>query len=49
MFYIIFGVVCIVGGLPGLLTLRGTDTGLGAAVLGLLALGWGIFLKVKGK
>ncbi|MGA2254995.1 MAG: hypothetical protein ABSG53_10060 [Thermoguttaceae bacterium] len=44
---IVIGLVFIVGGLSGGMVLRGTNSGMGLAVLGVVLTGWGIFRFVK--
>lgn len=49
MWNIIFGIICIVGGLSGKLALRGTDSGQALAVVGGALLVWGIVQVVKSR
>jgi uncharacterized membrane protein (UPF0136 family) len=49
MWNIIFGIVCIIGGLSGKLALRGTDSGQALAVVGGALLVWGIVQVVKSR
>jgi len=44
---IVIGLVFIVGGLSGNMVLRGTNSGMGLAVVGLLITGVGVFRFVK--
>lgn len=49
IFDIIIGLVFIIGGLSGKLSLIGTNSGLLLALVGLGILGWGVYKAVRGR
>ena len=49
MWNIIIGLVMIIGGATGQLSLRGTNSSIALVVLGAVLLAWGIYSKVRKK